>query len=518
MTDQYDVLIIGAGHNGLVCAAYLAKAGKKVLVLERADQTGGAAKTRELSSGVQVSACAHILHMLQPKIIQELKLGSHGLDLSAKPLKTISLAKDGKHLTLDSCRVDGADISQADKAAFARFIERMERHAGALAPQLLKTPPRLANVGLANAAQLAKMGWDIRFGLGREQMQDFLRIVGMNIHALLDEELESEALKAALAFDAVLGTALEPRMATSVLTWLFRIAGGLGSEMTLPRGGMGNVTGALEKAATSFGARIRTGASVESILLEGGEAVGVVLEGGEQIRAKTIVSNADPKTTFLKLVGARNLEAGFAKRMSHVRSTGRAAKVHIVLNRLPTFVGLDENALRNRLVIAPSRRYLELAFNPAKYGELPDEPAMEITLPSLGDPSLAPSGKHILSAVIQYVPYDVKGGWETQREALVQRVLETLSAYSPDFKDAVDSTECLTPKDIEQEFGMTGGHWHHGELAIDQMFMMRPVHGTAQYKSPVDGLYLCGAGSHPGGGVMGAAGHNAAKTIIAGDK
>jgi phytoene dehydrogenase-like protein len=514
MTDQYDVLIIGAGHNGLVCAAYLAKAGKKVLVLERADQTGGAAKTREIASGVKASACAHILHMLQPKIVKDLKLGSHGLDTSAKPLKTISLAKDGKHLTLDRRSVSGADISDADKSAYSKFMERMETHAGALSPQWLKAPPRLAGAGLANAAQLAKMGWDIRFGLGKEKMQDFVRIVGMNVHALLDEDLESEALKAALAFDAVLGTALEPRMATSVLTWIFRIAGGLGSEMTLPRGGMGNVTDALEKAARGFGAEIRTGVSVERILLDGGEAVGVVVEGGEEIRARKVVSNADPKTTFLKLVGARNLEAGFANRIGHVRSRGRAAKVNIVLNGLPTFVGLDESALQNRLVIAPSRRYMELAFNPAKYGELPDEPVMEITLPSLGDPSLAPAGKHVLSAVIQYVPYDVKGGWETQREALMERVLETLSGYSPDLKDKVQSTECLTPKDIEEEFGMTGGHWHHGELAIDQMFMMRPVHGTAQYATPIDGLYLCGAGAHPGGGVMGAAGHNAAKTII----
>lgn len=518
MTDQFDALIIGAGHNGLVCAGYLAKAGKKVLVLERADQTGGAAKTREIASGVKASACAHILHMLQPKIVKDLKLGSHGLDTSAKPLKTISLARDGKHLTLDRRSASGADISDADKAAYSKFMERMETHAGALAPQWLKAPPRLANAGLANAAQLAKMGWDVRFGLGKEKMQDFVRIVAMNIHALLDEDLESEALKAALAFDAVLGTALEPRMATSVLTWIFRIAGGLNSEMTMPRGGMGNVTDALEKAARGFGAEIRTGASVERILLESGKAVGVVLEGGEEIRAKKVVSNADPKTTFLKLVGARNLEAGFANRIGHVRSVGRAAKVNIVLNGLPTFVGLDESALHNRLIIAPSRRYVELAFNPAKYGELPDEPAMEITLPSIADPSLAPAGKHVLSAVVQYVPYDVKGGWETQKDALVDRILETISTYSPDLNDKVESIECLTPADIEREFGMTGGHWHHGELAIDQMFMMRPVHGTAQYATPIDGLYLCGAGAHPGGGVMGAAGHNAARTIIGEDK
>lgn len=388
----------------------------------------------------------------------------------------------------------------------------------ALAPQLLKTPPRLANVGFGNARQLVKMGWDIRFGLGKDRMRDFLRIVGMNIHALLDEELENEALKSALAFDAVLGTALEPRMATSVLTWLYRIAGGQGSQMTLPIGGMGNVTDALEKAALSFGAEVRTGASVRNILLEDGNAVGVILENGEEIRAQKVISNADPKTTFLKLVGARNLETGFANRIDNSRSKGRAAKVHIVLNELPVFTGLSDGELRNRLIIAPTRRSQELAFNPSKYGEVAEAPVMEITIPTLSDPSLAPTGKHILSAVVQYVPYDAKGGWETQRDVLIKNILETLSIYAPTINDKVESVECLTPSDIEEEFGMTGGHWHHGELAIDQMFMMRPVHGTAQYRTPIEGLYLCGAGAHPGGGVMGAAGHNAAQSIITGDK
>ena len=517
MTDQYDALIIGAGHNGLICAAYLAKAGKKVLVLERASQTGGAAKTREIKPGFQVSACAHILHMLQPKIVSDLKLKAHGLDVTGKPIDTIALGEEGKHLRIGRRAVDGAGLSSADKEAFAKFIARMKRHAGVIAPQIMKSPPRLASAGIGNTVQLAKMGWDVRFGLGKDGMRDFLRVAGMNIHGLLDEEFESEALKGSLAFDAILGTALEPRMATSVLTWIYRLAGGLKSEATLPKGGMGNVASALENVAKSHGVEVRTSACVERILLEGGIAIGVVLEGGEEIRAQKVVSNADPKTTLMSLVGARNLDAGFAHRLGNVRSKGRAAKIHLVLNGLPTFTGLNEEGLRNRLVVAPSRRYIELAFNPAKYGELPEAPAMEITIPSLGDASLAPAGKHILSAVVQYVPYDLKGGWETGRDTLVDRVVEALSVYAPDIKEKVESAECLAPPDIEAEFGMTGGHWHHGELAIDQLFMMRPVHGAAQYQTPVDGLYLCGAGAHPGGGVMGAAGHNAAMAILAGE-
>ncbi|MEE8370516.1 MAG: NAD(P)/FAD-dependent oxidoreductase [Sphingomonadales bacterium] len=518
MTDAHDVLIIGAGHNGLICAAYLAKAGRKVLVLERSDQPGGAAVTAEFVPGFRVSACAHILHMLQPKIIRDLNLKAHLLEVGGPSIDTIALAGDGNHLTISRHKIEGAGVSEADKAAYTAFIKRLERHAKALAPQLLKTPPRLANAGLGNAMQLAGMGWAIRFGLGKRRMRDFLRIVGMNIHGLLDEVFESEALKGALAFDAVLGSAMEPRMPSTVLTYLYRLAGGLESDLTLPKGGMGSVTAALADAAKGYGAELRTSAAVERILLEGGEAVGVVLTGGEELRAPIVISNADPKTTFLKLVGARNLEAGFAHRISHLRSSGRAAKLHMALNALPEFTGLEPEALGNRLVIAPSRKYLELAFNHSKYGEYSERPAMEITIPSIADPSLAPAGKHVLSAIVQYAPYEVKGGWEAGKDAFIERAVDVISDYAPNFRDIMTVVECLTPVDIERRFGMTGGHWHHGELAIDQMFMMRPTYGAAQYQTPIDGLYLCGAGAHPGGGVMGAAGHNAAQAVLAGEK
>jgi len=518
MTDNYDVLIIGAGHNGLVCAAYLAKAGCKVLVLERSSHVGGAAVTREFARGFKVSAGAHILHMLQPKIAGDLKLETHGLDLGQTGMDTISLAEGGQAITLRRASVDGAALNETDKMAYPGFAGRMERHAKALVPQLMKTPPRLAKAGFQNTLQLAGMGWDMRFGLGKKRMRDFMRIIGMNIHDFLDETFENEALKSALAFDAVLGTAMEPRMPGTVVTYLYRLAGGLESKAILPAGGMGAVGQALAKAAKSFGAEIRTDAAVDHVVMEGSRAVGVAIAGDEEIRARTVVSNADPRTTFLKLVGARNLEAGFAHRIGNFRAKGRAAKLHVALNGLPEVAGLNKEDLVNRLIIAPSRQYLEHAFNHSKYGEFSDAPAMEITFPSLADPSLAPDGKHVMSAVVQYAPYDLKGGWDKNKKAFAGRIVETLSAYAPGFKDQVAAVECLTPPDIEQEFGMTGGHWHHGELALDQMFMMRPTYGTAQYQTPVEGLYLCGAGAHPGGGVMGAAGFNAAQAILKGDK
>lgn len=488
MTKSYDVVVIGAGHNGLVCAAYLARAGKSVLVLERSEIIGGASKTRELASGVDGPACAHILHGLQPKVIKDLALKGHGLDFGGSPLKTIALAEDGNHLALRRGGIDGGGVTAADQSVYPDFLKRMERHAKALAPQLMKSPPRLApDAGFKNTKQLALMGWDIRFGLGREAMSDFLRIVGMNIHGLLDEVFESEALKGALAFDATLGTPFEPRMASTVLTYIYRLAGLLENEMTIPKGGMGNVADALAKAATAAGAEIQTSKSVKSVLLNDSQAVGVVLEGGEEVRAAKIISNADPKTTFLKLVGPRNLEAGFANRIHNNRTDGRAAKVNLVLKDLPTFTGLAASELGNRLVVAPSRRYLELAFNPSKYGDLPDAPAMEITLPTVGDPDLAKDGKHVLSAVIQYVPYELNGGWDAGRKTLLSNVIKVLSDYAPGIEALVETSECLAPPDIEAEFGMTGGNWHHGDLTIDQMFMMRPTYGTSQYRTPSTG-------------------------------
>lgn len=521
MTDglgnKYDALIIGAGHNGLVCAAYLARAGKRVLVLEASDQVGGAAVTREFAPGFKVSACAHILNMLHPKVAKDLNLLKHGLATS--PIGTTALGEDSSHLAFGARSVSGGDLSAADIAAYPIFMKRMNAHAKALAPQLMKTPPRLANVGLANMMQLASMGWAIRFGLGKKRMQDFLRIAGGSIHDLLDEVFESEALKGAIAFDAVLGTNMAPRHPGSVLTYLYRLAGESG--MALPKGGMGSVSTALAASAEASGADIRLGAKVASVLLEDGRAVGVTLTNGEKICADVIASNADPKTTFLGLVGARNLEAGFANRVNNIRMEGRTAKLHFVLNALPEFTGLDTEASGGRLVIAPSRHYVEQAFNHSKYGEYSDHPAIEITIPSISDRSLAPDDKHVMSAIVQYAPYalkgaqGLKGNWDTQKDAFVERVVETISSYAPDFRDKMTAVECLTPEDLEHEFGMTGGHWHHGEMAIDQMFMMRPVHGASQYRSPVDGIYLCGAGAHPGGGVMGAAGHNAAKAILA---
>jgi phytoene dehydrogenase-like protein len=513
MTER--IIIVGGGHNGLVCAAYLARAGKQVLVLEAADTVGGAARTREFAPGFQVSACAHLLLGLDPRVTRELNLAHHGLSLVEENLGTVALAEDGQHLTIRGDRVDGTMLSSADQAAFRAYHGRMARFAALLAKLYGRRPPRLGGGDWTDLLGVGRMGLDIRL-LGREDMREFLRIAGINIFDVLEESLRHPLLKGALALDAVLGSHLGPRSNNSVLTALHRLS--RGGRVAQPAGGMGTVSAALSAAAQDAGADVRTGATVARIVVEAGRATGVVLGNGESLAASAVVSNADPKTTFLNLVGAPELETGFASKIHHVRMRGDAAKLHLALDGLPTFTHLAPTALAERLVIAPDLPYVERAFDHAKYGEYSAHPVLEVTVPTIKDPSLAPDGKHVLSAIVQYAPYEHKESWAQARAGFLQVVMDTLARYAPDLPGQVSHAELLTPADIEAEFGINGGHWHHGELALDQFLMLRPVPGAAQYHTPVDGLYLCGAGAHPGGGVMGTAGANAAAAVIAREK
>jgi phytoene dehydrogenase-like protein len=387
----------------------------------------------------------------------------------------------------------------------------MNRFAGVLNQLNNRTPPRIGTKNRSDLLSLAKMALNIRM-LGRDDMREFLRVAAINIYDILQENFDSPLLKGALSLDGVLGTNLGPRSNNSVFCALHRLSGLQG--MALPRGGMGAVSDALAAVATKQGVTIRTSAIVSRILMDGDHVSGVELEGGEQISAGTVVSNADPKTTFMELLGAGNLEAGFVHKIQNIRMRGNAAKLHLALDGIPEFKGLNQNLLIERLLIAPDLEYVERAFNHSKYGEHSIKPVMEITIPSLQDNSLAPAGKHVLSAVVQYAPYQLNAGWSEAKAAFTKRVIDLLALYAPGISEQINHAELLTPVDIEREFRITGGHWHHGELAIDQFLMLRPAPGAAQYASPVNGLYLCGAGSHPGGGVMGSAGRNAAKAVL----
>jgi len=517
MTESQRVIIVGAGHNGLVCAAYLARAGRQVLVLEAADQVGGAAVTREFAPGFRVSACAHLLYLLDAGISRDLDLAGHGLKLARGSLRTVALAAEGEHLVLDGGRVAAGPLGAADGAAFAEFHHRMQRFARVLAKQHNRRPPRIAGGGRSELMAAALLGFDIR-RLGRNDMREFLRIAGTNIFDILEESFASPQLKGALALDAVLGTNLGPRSNNSMLTLLHRLSGN--TAPGLPVGGMGAVTAALAAAAQRAGVTVRTSSPVARITLAGDRVSGVELESGETLAAGTVVSNADPVRTLLTLVGARHLEAGFAQRVHHLRAKGTAAKLHLALDRLPDFSRLAAEHVGERLVIAPDPVYVEHAFDHSKYGQSSTAPVLEITIPTVHDASLAPAGKHVLSAVVQYAPYTAGTGADAdaRRSQFLERVLAVLETYSPTLRQHLIAAELLMPADLEREFRLTGGHWHHGELALDQFLMLRPVPGAAQYAMPIGGLYLCGAGCHPGGGVMGSAGGNAARAVLAAER
>ena len=512
MTDRFDAIIVGAGHNGLVCSALLAKAGKRVLVLEANEQVGGAAVTREFAEGYSVSACAHLLYQLQPEVRKELALAPR---MSSENMTTIALAEDSGHVRLCGDSVDG--VSPEDAANYRAFRKRMTRFADLLGKYLNRPAPRLGTKDLKDLLMLGQLGFDLR-RLGKREMQEFLRLIGMNIHDELDERFESSLLKGAISLDAVLGTHLGPRSPNTMMTYLYRLAGDHG-RVGSPEGGMGSVSEELAQAARSAGVTIRTRMPVKRIVIENGRATGVETEDGERFASYTVISNADPKRTVMDMVGAKHVETGFTRRIHHLRAKGNAAKLHLALDGLPTIEGLSKKDFAERLVIAPDEHYVERAFNPAKYGEASPSPVVEMTFPSFRDVSLAPTGKHVLSAVVQYAPYALKGGWnDAARESFAQAVITVLAKYAPDIEQRITASELLTPSDIEREFHITGGHWHHAELTLDQFLFVRPVSGAAQYRMPVDGLYLCGAGTHPGGGVSGAAGRNAARAILSREK
>jgi phytoene dehydrogenase-like protein len=506
---RYDCIVIGAGHNGLVCAATLARGGRSVLVVEAQSQPGGAALTREFAPGFQVSACAHLVHQMRADLMRELDLGAHGLKWAAQAMPTTALSEAGAPLKI------GAGVAGPDADAYAAYSAQMRRFAAALNPLLSKVPPRLGTGNFKDYAALALLGWRIR-RLGRRDMRELLRIGAMNVYDLLEEHFAQPLLKGAIGFDAVLGSNFGPRSPGSVLTLLYRLAaqGASDTGLAQPQGGAGALGDALAEAAAKAGARIRTAAPVARILVEADRAAGVELESGERIAAGAVISSADPKTTFLELLGTSHLDTGFVRRVKHLRTGGLAAKLHLALDAVPQFRGVPEADLKGRLLVAPSLEYLERAFNHAKYGEYSSAPAMEITLPTMNDPGLAPAGKHVLSAIVQYAPYALKDGWLDERERFTHLCVAILERHAPGISRSILSAELLTPADIEQEFRISGGHWHHGELAFDQFFMVRPVPGAAQHCTPLSGLYLCGAGCHPGGGLIGTAGRNAALKVL----
>ena len=516
LDKSYDVIVVGGGHNGLICATYLAKSGRKVLVVEANQAVGGASATSEFSDQFSVSSCAHWLFQLNPDVASDMGLNKQGLEFAARDLNTIALAEDGNHLIIDGDKLEGAGISDEDRSAFVDFNKQILKFSKLLSGAFNRRAPKLVEGNLTDRITLAKLGLGMKM-LGKADMSDLMRLALINIYDVMEENFDNDLLKAAISLDSLLGSHMGPRSPNTVYGYLYRRMGDIYcfNGPAVVKGGMGAVGEAMAKAARASGVDIKVGTAVSKINIDIDQVTGVTLSGGQVVNAGLVVSNADPKTTFNKLVGLTNIETGIARRVKTVRMKGDAAKLHVALDSLPNFTGLSEEQMGQRLLIAPTMNYIEKAFNHSKYGEYSAAPAMDISIPTIHDTSLAPDGKHVMSVIVQFAPYELEGGWNDEnKEAFKQLVIDRIADYAPDLKDKIVASELLTPADLEERFHIHGGHWHHGEISLDQILTMRPFPGASQYGTSVDGLFLCGAGTHPGGGVMGLAGHNAAKEII----
>src|SRR6266436_3899865 len=522
MAETRDVIIVGGGHNGLVTAFYLAKAGFKPLVLERRTQPGGAAITEEFHPGFRCSTLAHSAGPLRADVMRDMQLEKHGLKLMTPEVSVASLSPDGRALTLyNDIRKSSqgiANFSQKDAAKYPEFEQSLGKMGKVIGKALTLAPPNIDNPSRGDLWGMLKTGRSIR-NLGKKDMYRLLRWGPMAVADLVAEYFETDLLRGTIAARGVFGTFLGPWSAGSALVLLLRGAGDShpAGSAHFVAGGIGSVTQAMASAAKAAGAEIRTNAEVAEIRVKDGVATAVVLKSGEEIPAKAIISNADPKRTLLKLVDPTQLAPDFAQKLQHYRMMGTVAKVNLALNGLPNFTALKNGnsaALTGRIQVSHGIDYLERAFDECKYGDFSRQPYLEATIPSLTDASLAPPGKHVMSIYMQYAPYNLKSDWETQRGPLGDTVVKTLAQYAPNLPELVLSRQVITPKDLEDTYGLTAGQIFHGELALDQFFTMRPLLDWARYRTPLQNLYLCGSGTHPGAGLTGGSGSNAAREIL----
>ena len=513
-------IIIGAGHNGLIAAFYLARAGHKPIVLERRSVPGGCAVTGEIAAGYRCPTLTHNTGPLRASIVRDMQIQRRVEFVEADP-RLVALSPDQTALTFYRDRERTAEAirahSEKDAASYGAFCDTVAALGKFLAPILEITPPSLDDPAGGELWDLLKTGRRFR-ALGRSNGYRLLRWLPMPAADLVGEYFSNELLQAAVASRGILGTSAGPWSGGTGAVLLLNAAVDPlpgGGSVTV-KGGPGAISKALAAAAREAGAEIRLGAGVSRIVVKDGTARGVVLDDGTELSATAVISNAHPKRTLLELVDPVELEPVFLGRLRNYRSSGSLAKVNFALNALPTFPGLGSATdLHGRILIGPSVDYIERAFDHSKYGEISTEPYLEVAVPSLADPSLAPSGRHVMSVYVQFAPYRLAhGDWNAKRDALADIVLRTLDRYSPGITDLVEHRQVITPMDLEQEFGLTGGHIFHGEPALDQLFSMRPVLGCAQYRTPVGRLYLCGAGTHPGGGITGGPGQNAAREIL----
>lgn len=522
MNRKYDVVVIGGGHNGLVNAAYLARAGKKVLVLERRHVLGGAAVTEEVFPGFKFSVCSYVVSLLRPEIIRELDLPRHGLEIL--PLDgTFTPMLNGDYLWRmnDHARTrrEIARHSKIDAEAYDEYGRAMIEMAHFVKPILGMTPPDPTSFNLQSFKDLLFLGRRFQ-RLPAEDKYNQVQLMTMSAVDFLDQWFETDVLKATMSASGIIGTFLGVRSPGTAYVLLHHYMGeidGAFRSWGLSRGGTGAISLSIAGAAQEAGAEIRTEAETTEIIIKDGQAKGVVLKDGEEILAHVVSSSVDPRLTFMKMVGAELLPEDFVEDLKRYKYRGSSGKVNLALDALPDFKSLPGPGihLRGAVSISPSVDYMERAYDEAKYGRFSRRPYIDIVIPSLTDPSVAPAGKHVMSCFVQYAPYNLKeGNWDDKRDEFGDAVIDTIAEHAPNIKDIILHRQVLTPLDLEREFGLSEGNIFQGELTLEQLFFLRPVPGWAQYRTPVRNLYMCGSATHPGGGVMGAPGRNAAARIL----
>jgi len=522
MADRYDAIIVGGGHNGLVAAAYLARAGRKVLVLETRPIVGGAAITEEVIPGFKFSVFSYVVSLLRPEIISELDLPRHGLQIL--PLEsTLTPMDDGDYLAgwsdPDESRQELYRHSPHDAEAILEFGRLMHHMAMAVKPILGMVPPDPTSLAPSDLAGMLRLGRHFR-SLGADRFHALYKLMTMSSADYLDEWFEFGPLKATKSASGIIGTYLSPRSPGTAYVMLHHYMGEIDGAFRawgFQRGGTGAISEAIASAARAFGAEIRTETTVQQVMTKSGRATGVALDNGDEIEAAVVVSCLDPRLTFTKLVDPRELPDDFVEGIARYKFRGSSGKVNLALDGLPDFTCLPGPGrhLRGAISISPSQDYIERAYDDAKYGEFSRHPYMDIVIPSMIDPGMAPPGKHVMSMFVQYAPYELNGGWsDEKREAFGDAVVDALARYAPNIKSLIIERQVLTPADMERITGLSEGNIFQGELALQQLFFMRPVPQWAKYRTPIRGYWQCGAGTHPGGGIMGASGRLAALEIL----
>ncbi len=520
---SYDTIVVGAGHNGLIAGALLARAGQRVVVLEAREAIGGAAATEEVFPGFRVDRFAHRIGGVDPDLLRRLGISDSEVRLLAADPCSVSPTIEGESLTLwrdpERTATEIARRSASDAKAWPGFVQLVVDASELLAGVWDATPPDVTGTDVRDLATAVRLGHRLR-RLGKRRMTEVLRVLPMSIYELVDEWFEDDLVRGTLAGAAVLGLCQGPMSAGTALSFLHHQvrAGPVIRPMVRVEGGIGRLAEALANAVRAAGGEVRTEARVEQISVGDDGAAGVVLEGGDALSARRVVSSLDPRTTLFGLVDPSALGVEVARKVDAIRFRGVTAKVHLALRDVPRFSAIPDSAerLRGATSISPSLEYVERAYDAAKYGKISEAPYLEVSIPSLSDPTVAPTGAHLASIVVQYAPYSLtEGEWDDHtKEGLAARVISTVAEYAPGFDGLVEASHVVSPRDLERDLGMAEGNIYHGEMTLDQLLFMRPIPSASRYRSPIAHLWMCGAGTHPGGGVIGAPGANAAREIL----